>query len=98
MYQQFLADNQTMSDVMAFAPNGRVNAVVDGQAEIATAFIATRNYFQAPGVSARIGRTILPEDDKPMAAPVAVISSKYWHTRFTTDPAVLGKTIRVSNV
>jgi predicted permease len=27
-----------------------------------------------------------------------VISSKYWHTRFSTDPAVLGKTIRVNNV
>ena len=35
MYQQFLADNQTMSELMAFAPFGRVNVVVDGQAEIA---------------------------------------------------------------
>src|SRR5688572_6889212 len=67
MYQQFLADNQTMSDLMAFAPFGRVNAVVDGQAEIANAFIATGNYFQALGVGARIGRTIVPDDDKPTA-------------------------------
>jgi predicted permease len=98
MYQQFLADNQTMTDVMAFAPFGRVNAVVDGQAEIATSFISSGNYFQALGVNARIGRTIVPEDDKPTAPPVAVISSKYWHTRFSTDPAVLGKTMRVNNV
>src|SRR5687767_15230883 len=73
MYQQFLADNQTMSDLMAFAPFGRVNAVLDGQAEIATAFIATGNYFQALGVGARLGRTIVPDDDKPTAPPVAVI-------------------------
>jgi predicted permease len=98
MYQQFLADNQTMSELMAFAPFGRVNAVVDGQAEIATSFISTGNYYQALGVGARIGRTILPDDDKPTAPPVAVISSKYWHTRFSTDPAVLGKTIRINNV
>ena len=58
MYQQFLADNQTMSDLLAFAPFGRVNAVVDGQAEIATSFISTGNYYQALGVGARIGRTI----------------------------------------
>ena len=51
MYQQFLADNQTMSDLMAFAPFGRVNAVVDGQAEIATSFISTGNYYQALGVT-----------------------------------------------
>ncbi len=98
MYQQFLADNQTMTDLFAFAPIGRVNVVVDGQAEIATSFISTGNYYQALGVSARMGRTIVPDDDKPTAPPVAVISSKYWHTRFSTDPAVLGKTIRVNNV
>ena len=70
MYQQFLADNQTMSELLAFAPNGRVNVVVDGQAEIATSFISTGNYSQALGVGARIGRTILPDDDTPTAPPV----------------------------
>jgi predicted permease len=98
MYQQFLADNKTMSELMAFAPFGRVSAVVDGQAEIATSFVSSGNYYQGLGVKARIGRTILPDDDNPTAPPVAVISSKYWHTRFSTDPAVLGKTIRVNNV
>ena len=98
MYQQFVADNQTMTDLFACAPFGRVNVVVDGQAEIATAFISTGNYYQALGVSARIGRTILPDDDKPTAPPVAVISSNYWHTRFGADPAVVGKTINVNNV
>ena len=98
MYQQFLADNKTMSQLMAFAPFGRVSTVIDGQAEVATSFVSSGNYYQTLGVHARIGRTILPEDDNPAAPPVAVISSKYWHTRFMTDPAVVGKTINVSNV
>ena len=98
MYQQFLADNKTMTDIIACAPYGRVNVVVDGQADIASAFISSGNYFQLLGVTARIGRTIVPDDDRADAPPVAVISSKFWHTRFTTDPAVIGKTIRVNNV
>ena len=98
MYQRFLTDNQTMSDVLACAPFGRVNVVVDGQAEIATAFISTGNYYRMLGVQARIGRTITPEDDRPDALPVAVVSSKYWHMRFATDPGVVGKTIRINNV
>ena len=98
MYQQFLTDNQTLSELFAFAPFGRVNVVVDGQAEIANSFISTGNYYQGLGIGARIGRTIVPDDDRPTAPPVAVISSKYWHTRFSTDPAVVGKTIRVNNV
>ena len=98
MYQQFVADNQTMTDVFACAPYGRLNVVVDGHAELASAFISSGNYYQLLGVNARLGRTIVPDDDKPAAPPVAVISSKYWHTRFGTDPAVLGKAVTVNGV
>ena len=98
IYKQFVADNQTMSDVFACAPYGRVNVVVDGNADLASAFISTGNYYRVLGVNARIGRTILPEDDQPSAPPVAVISSKFWHTRFATDPGVVGKTVRVNDV
>jgi predicted permease len=98
MYQQFLADNRTMTDLLACAPFGRVNVVVDGHADIATAFISTGNYYRMLGVTARLGRTILPDDDEPTAPPVAVISSKYWHSRFGTDPAVVGKTVKVNGV
>ena len=98
MYQQFVADNKTMSEVIACAPYSRLTVVVDGQAEVATSFISSGNYFQALGIGARVGRTITPEDDHPSAPPVAMISSKYWHTRFATDPAVVGRTIRVNNV
>jgi predicted permease len=98
MFQQFVADNQTLSDLFACAPFGRVSVVVDGLADVATAFISTGNFFQVLGVNARLGRTISPEDDKPDATPVAVISSKYWHARFGTDPEIVGKTIKVNNV
>src|SRR3954464_736092 len=98
VFKQFVADNKTMSDVFACAPYGRLNVVVDGQAELAGAFLSTGNYYQALGVGARLGRTILPDDDRDDAPPVAVISSKYWHTRFGTDPNVIGKTVRMNNV
>ena len=98
MFQQFVAASRTMVDLFACAPFGRVNVVVDGQAEIATAFISSGNYYRLLGVTARAGRTITPEDDQPAAPPVAVISSRYWHSRFVGDPAVVGKTVRINNV
>jgi predicted permease len=98
MFQQFVTDNRTMSDLFACAPYGRLTVAVDGYAEIAEAFISTGNYFRVLGVTARLGRTLLPEDNTPTAPPVAVISSKYWHTRFGTDPAIVGRTIRISDV
>ena len=61
MYQQFVADNTTMDDLVAFAPYGRVNLVVDGQADIASSFISTGNYYRMLGLHANPGRTIAPE-------------------------------------
>jgi predicted permease len=98
MYRQFVADNKAMTDVFACAPFGRLVVVVNGQAELATAFVSTGNYYQVLGVGARLGRTIVPDDDRADAPPVAVISSKYWHSRFGTDPNVVGQTVRMNNV
>jgi predicted permease len=98
MYQQLVKDNQTMSDLFACAPAGRVNVVVNGQSEVATSFVSTGNYYRVLGINARLGRIIVPEDDRPDAPPVAVISDKYWRIRFGSDPAAVGKVVPVNNV
>ncbi len=98
MYLQFRADNHTMTDLFACAPFGRVNVVVKGHAEIASGFISSGNYYQVLGAAARLGRTITPDDDKPTASPVAVISHKYWMSRFGGSPDAIGAAVRVNNV
>src|SRR5689334_963374 len=49
MFQQFLADNKTMTEMLACAPGSRVNVVADGQADLAGAFFSTGNYYQMLG-------------------------------------------------
>jgi len=98
MFRQFVADNQTMTELLGCAPIGRLNVVVDAVAENATGFATTGNYYRMLGVRAIRGRTILPDDDRPDAPAVAVISARYWRTRFTSDPQIVNKIIRVNNV
>lgn len=98
MFQQLRASNKTMTDLLASAPMGSANVVVDGRADIAHGFISTGNFYQLLGIGARLGRTILPDDDRPDAAPVAMISSRYWHSRFGTDPTVVGRTMKINDV
>ncbi|HJR59900.1 MAG TPA: ABC transporter permease, partial [Vicinamibacterales bacterium] len=98
MYQQFVKDNQTLADLFACAPAGRVNVVVNGQAELATAFLATGNYFRVLGINARLGRVFGPEDDNPTAPPVAVISERFWRSRFGSDRSVVGKVVSANLV
>ena len=67
-------------------------------AEFATTFIVSENYFTVLGVAALRGRTFesigLPE---LAASPSVLISENYWQRRFDGDPAVLGKSIRLNN-
>jgi predicted permease len=98
MYQQFVKDNQTLIDLFACAPASRVNVVVNGQAELANAFVSTGNYYRVLGINASLGRVIIPEDDRADAPPVAMISEKYWRTRFGSDPNVIGKVVSANNV
>ncbi len=98
MFQQLLRDNQTMSDLIAGAPMGSINVVVDGQAEIASALLASGNFHQALGVRAIRGRTLLPDDDRADAPPAGVISAAFWNRRFGGDPAVVGKVISANDV
>jgi len=66
-------------------------------AEFASTFIVSENYFSVLGVTALAGRTFesigLPE---LAASPAVLISENYWQRRFAGDPAVLGKTVRLN--
>jgi predicted permease len=50
------------------------------------------NYFSTFGVSAFSGRTIVPSDDQPTSAPVAMLSYRTWQQEYGSDPHVVGST------
>jgi predicted permease len=95
-FKQFQAQSQTLSDVFAFAPKGDLNVVIDGQAEIAAGQLITGGFHKGLGVQPELGRSIVEDDDQQGAAPVAVISYRYWQRRFGRDPLVAGKTVTVN--
>ena len=51
------------------------------------------NFFDTFGVHAAIGRTFSPEDGRPGADRVVVISDGLWRRRFGADPGILARTI-----
>jgi putative ABC transport system permease protein len=60
--------------------------------------IVSGNYFEALGVRAALGRTLLPSDEvAPGRHPVVVISDGVWRRDFGADPAIVGKTVEVNN-
>lgn len=98
-FEAFQKENGTLSEVFAFAPMDRVNVNVDGTAEIVDGgLVVSGNYHRGLGVSAVAGRVLTPDDDKPAAESVAVISYGYWQRRFGGDAAAIGKKVTVNGM
>jgi predicted permease len=57
--------------------------------------VVTGNYFTMLGVTALLGRTILPDDDRPAAARVVVVSHRYWERELGGDVGAIGSTLRI---
>ena len=52
----------------------------------------TGSYFSMLGIRAFGGRLFTPDDDRPGAAPVAVLSHRVWQATYGSDPSVVGST------
>jgi predicted permease len=57
----------------------------------------TGNFFEVLGSKAVLGRTLVPDDDHPGAAPVAVLSYSLWRGQFAGNPTVLGRRLELRN-
>src|SRR5258705_6395946 len=86
-----------VSDVFAFG-SVDLNLNAGGQAEVVSGQVVSGNYYSALGVPAIIGRTISDSDDNAAATPVAVLSYRYWTTRFGSDRSLVGRQVNINNV
>ncbi|HUI76407.1 MAG TPA: ADOP family duplicated permease [Bryobacteraceae bacterium] len=59
--------------------------------------VVNGSYFDVMGLRPVLGRLIDARDDGPSAAGAVVLTYNFWTTAFKRDPAVLGKTVRLSS-
>jgi len=96
-YKQLRDRNQVFSGVLAFRRFEDFDLEVDGHAGLVKGQVVSGNYFSVLGVSAILGRTITPDDDREAAgSPVAVISYDYWVKRFNRNPSVVGRKVALN--
>ena len=59
--------------------------------------VVSSNFFEALGVKPLMGRTFSPEDEKPGANPVLILSYSYWQKNHGGDPAIIGKAFKMND-
>jgi predicted permease len=100
-YEYFRDHNQSFQEIAALRSGESPLSVrqTDAQANAAAraqGHLVTGNYFSVLGVHAMRGRVLTTEDDKPGAAPAAVISHRYWEKQLNSDPSVVGKSFIIN--
>lgn len=83
-------------DVFGFADLDRVSLSVNGNAELAEATAVSGNYFSVLRVAATHGRVLAENDDRPDAAPTAMISDGLWKKRFNGTPEAVGRILVIN--
>ena len=101
LYERLIANTPEFEQVTAFqAGRGRVSVRrqgVDVSARPLRSEYVSGTYFSTFGVGAFGGRMFGPEDDKPSATPVVVISHYAWDNTYGGDPSLVGSTLVIEN-
>ena len=70
--------------------------ITDGaEPERVNAMRVSWNFFQVLGIQPALGRHFRPEEDRPEAWRVVLLSDALWRRRFGADPGVVGRSIQV---
>ena len=96
MYKDFSEHNDVFTGMFCrYALD--VSLGYGNRTERVPAELVSGTYFPVLGVTAAIGRTFGPDDDRiPNGHPLAVLSYSFWQNRFAGDPAIVNKTITLN--
>jgi hypothetical protein len=95
-YLHFVRNTTTLSALVAerLMPLGLDEG---GENERISGLVASENYFGSLGIAPSLGTVFSGRPGDPVGA-LAVLSHRYWSSRFGSDPAIVGRTIRLNDV
>jgi putative ABC transport system permease protein len=67
-----------------------------GEPERIKSCVVTTNFFQVLGVQPMLGRSFLPEEEKPGSPFTVIISHDLWQRLFGSDPSVINKNLTLN--
>jgi putative ABC transport system permease protein len=94
-FESYRREARRLSHVAVYT-DLNVNLTEGAEPERVRASVGTGDLFPLLAVPAALGRTLLPADAEPGAAPVIVLGHALWQRRFGGDPSIVGRTIAVN--
>ena len=96
MYEDFRDHNQVFSGMFCRWETS-MSVSSEGKTELVDGELVSGTYYRVLGVKPALGRLFTREDDKtPGGAPYAVLTYRYWMSRYAGSPDVVGKKLIVN--
>lgn len=96
-FLDWLGDNHTFAALAAYRADDS-SLTGSGEAERVKVMQVSATFFPLLGVQPVIGRNFSLEDDKKGAAPVVMLSSAFWKSKFGDSRNILGQTLTLDGV
>jgi putative ABC transport system permease protein len=97
-YLDWRAESTVFSNLAFFQRRSPALTGTGSAPERLTGAAVSGDFFAVLGLPPARGRWIGPEDDRPGAVPVAVLSHSLWQRRFGGDPSVVGREVMLDGV
>ncbi len=101
LYKYFRDNTKGFAELAAFPALQPLFGVRrSGKSEAAQSYpgeFVSGNYFKMFGIRAYAGRAFTASDDRPDAAPVAVMSYRLWQQTYGSDPSVIGNVFDIDD-
>ena len=94
-YSNWKTNNHTFEGMLAYSTGAQSNLTGAGEAERIEAARVTANFLTVLGIQPALGRTFLPEEDKPGGPTAVILSDALWRRKFSADPAIVGESIEL---
>ncbi|MBV9146053.1 MAG: ABC transporter permease [Acidobacteria bacterium] len=94
-FERLQQNTRLLSSVAAYFPSSVTLSRSGELPDQITSAQVTRSFFELLGVSTALGREFLPQEDSPAGPAVAILSARFWHSRFAGDPEIVGRAITI---
>jgi putative ABC transport system permease protein len=94
-YLEWKRRNTSFQDINAWG-GGSYNVATRERPEQIDGSPRTPGFFKMEGLPMMLGRDFLPEEGQPGRDRVVILSNRMWSRSFASDPAIIGKDIRMN--
>jgi putative ABC transport system permease protein len=95
-YVDYRGHSRAVNEMAAYQSRSTTVSMPGSDPERVPSILATHTFFSILRVQPALGRSFTAQEDSPSGSRVAVLSHRYWQSRFGGDPSIVGRVVSMN--